>query len=295
MRESQPFSWVTPPPEPEPPAPLSRTAAVGQCLRRYYTRFHLAFFVLAGILISLAVVLAYDASKPPPQRLTQRDINTAVGRALESATPKPYFASQVYEAIRNSVVRVNSTVRIAGGKTDTAIGSGVVFDDTGKILTSLHVVKDAIRVRVTFADGSESDARVIVQQPENDLAVLQPNMIPDDVVPATLASAGGLRVGDEVVAVGNPFGINGSLTAGVVSGLGRNFKSPKTGQVLTNLIQFDAAVNPGNSGGPLLDRDGDVVGIVTAILNPTDQEVFIGIGFAVPIESAGGAMGSPPF
>ncbi len=104
-----------------------------------------------------------------------------------------------------------------------------------------------------------------------------------------------LHVGDEVVAVGNPFGITNSLSAGVVSGLGRNFKSPKTGQVLTNLIQFDAAVNPGNSGGPLLDRDGDVVGIVTAILNPSDQEVFIGIGFAVPIESAGGAMGSPPF
>jgi S1-C subfamily serine protease len=266
---------------------------MGQGLRRFYTRFHLAFFVLAGILISLGVVLAYDATKPPPQRLTQRDINTAVGRALESATPKPYFAAQVYEAIRNSVVRVNSTVRIAGGKTDTAIGSGVVIDDTGKILTSLHVVKDAVRVRVTFADGSESNASVIFQQPENDLAVLQPEIIPDDVVPATLG--GGLRVGDEVVAVGNPFGINGSLSAGVVSGLGRNFKSPKTGQVLTNLIQFDAAVNPGNSGGPLLDRDGDVVGIVAAILNPTDQEVFIGIGFAVPIESAGGGMGSPPF
>jgi len=98
-----------------------------------------------------------------------------------------------------------------------------------------------------------------------------------------------------VFVVGNPFGIRNSLSAGVVSGLNRNFKSPKTGATLSNLIQFDAAANPGNSGGPLLNRDGEVVGIVTALYNPTDQEVFVGIAFAVPIDAAGGAMGSPPW
>ena len=110
-----------------------------------------------------------------------------------------------------------------------------------------------------------------------------------------LAGSRGLRVGDDVVAVGNPFGITNSVSAGVVSGLGRNFKSPKAGISLRNVIQFDAAVNPGNSGGPLVNRDGEVVGVVSALLNPTDQDVFIGIGFAVTMEAAGGAMGSPPY
>jgi S1-C subfamily serine protease len=166
-----------------------------------------------------------------------------------------------------------------------------VVDDTGTILTCLHVVKDAVEVRVTFADGTESAAAIVVAQAENDLAVLRPLVIPDDLVPATLTSSGTLHVGDEVAAVGNPFGIRNSLSAGVVSGLGRNFKSPKTGETLTNLIQFDAAVNPGNSGGPLVNRDGEVVGIVTGLLNPTNQEVFIGISFAIPIETATAAAG----
>ena len=104
-----------------------------------------------------------------------------------------------------------------------------------------------------------------------------------------------MRVGEKVLAVGNPFGISNSLTAGVVSGLNRTFASPKTGEKLTNLIQFDAAVNPGNSGGPLLNRDGEVVGIVAALLNPTEQDFFIGIGFAISIDTAGGALGSPPY
>ena len=114
-------------------------------------------------------------------------------------------------------------------------------------------------------------------------------------MPATLAGSAGLNVGDEVVAVGNPFGISNSLSAGVVSGLGREYRSPASRRAAQNLIQFDAAVNPGNSGGPLVNRDGEVVGIVTALLNPTDQDVFIGIGFAVPIETAAGALGSPPY
>ena len=110
-----------------------------------------------------------------------------------------------------------------------------------------------------------------------------------------MAGSGSLHVGDEVFPVGNPFGVSNSLTAGVVSGLGRSYKSPETGETLSNLIQFDAAVNPGNSGGPLLNRDGEVVGIVTGLLNPTQDDFFIGIGFAVPIETAAGALGPPPY
>ncbi len=283
------------PPEPEPRP--SRMVILRQRLVRFYTRFHTVFLVGAGILITLAALLVYDAIQPPPQQLTQRDIDDAVERALESAEPGPSFASQAYEIIRPSVVRIETLAAVPDEKFvefGGEIGTGVVITDSGIILTSLHVVEDALEIYVFFADGSESDALVIATQPEDDLAVLHPRIIPDDLLPATLASSSTLNVGDEVVAVGNPFGISNTLSAGVVSGLNRNFKMPETGQLLTNLIQFDAAVNPGNSGGPLVNRNGEVVGIVTALLNPIEQKFFIGIGFAVPIETGMGAAGSPP-
>ena len=131
-------------------------------------------------------------------------------------------------------------------------------------------------------------------RPEHDLAVIQAKTLPDDLVPATMRTTADLVPGDEVVAVGFPFGIGPSASAGVISGLKREYISPSGGK-LSNLIQFDAAVNPGNSGGPLVTTDGEVIGIVTGLLNPTEQRVFIGIGFAVPIENAAGAAGLSPF
>jgi S1-C subfamily serine protease len=125
--------------------------------------------------------------------------------------------------------------------------------------------------------------------------VLQAATVPDDLRAATLRSTSDLMPGQGVVAVGFPFGIGPSVSAGVVSGLGRSFQSSEGDQELTNLIQFDAAANPGNSGGPLVTLDGEVVGIVTGILNPTKNRTFLGIGFAVPIENAAGAVGLPPF
>jgi S1-C subfamily serine protease len=148
---------------------------------------------------------------------------------------------------------------------------------------------------VVFADGLEAEATVISVKPEHDLAVLQPKTVPDDLVPATLRSTKGLAPGDEVVAVGFPFGIGPSASAGIISGLRREFRSRQGQRLLTNLIQFDAAANPGNSGGPLVTMDGEVIGIVTGILNPTDHRVFVGIGFAVPIENAASAVGLSPF
>lgn len=177
----------------------------------------------------------------------------------------------------------------------SGVGSGVVILDNGTILTNLHVVLGARTIKVTFSDGLESEARLINVMPEHDLAVLQASILPDDLVPATLRSTAGLVPGDPVMAVGFPFDIGPSASLGVISGLKREFRSPEGKGVLSNLIQFDAAANPGNSGGPLVTMEGEVIGIVTAILNPTEQRVFVGIGFAVPIENAAAGVGMSPF
>jgi S1-C subfamily serine protease len=214
---------------------------------------------------------------------------------MASATPPPSIASRVYDRIAPSIVLISTQRTGQDGKTDQYSGTGVIVDESGSILTSLHVVKDAREIKIIFYDNTETTAAIAAQDANQDTAVLRPRGLPALVVPAVLGSPGALNVGDEVFAVGNPYGLRHSLTAGVVSGLGRSVRSPKTGASMTNLIQFDAAVNPGNSGGPLLNRDGEVVGIVSILLNPTDQEVFIGIGFAVPIETAGGVGGPIPF
>ncbi len=181
------------------------------------------------------------------------------------------------------------------GERLASTGSGVVILENGTILTNLHVVAGSKRITVTFYDGMESEAEVIGLHPNNDLAVIRAKKIPDDLPPATMGASGRLKPGDEVVAVGFPFGIGPSVSAGVVSGLGRSFRSPKGERMLSGLIQFDAAANSGNSGGPLVTMDGEVVGIVTAILNPTRAGTFIGIGFAVTIEGAGMTVGVAPF
>lgn len=279
-----------PSPQVKPPPRVARWRARGA---QFYARARSIVFVLLGVALAFALMLMYDATQPPPQRLTQRDINAAVARALASVTPPPSIAAQVYAIIAPSLVRIEGN--IPGSTTRTTVGTGTVIDDQGHILSSLHIVEKSTVIQVTFFDGTETEARIVALDPERDLVLLRPFLLPDHLIPATLGSSGALRVGDEAMVVGNPFGITNSLSAGVISGLRRNFHSPRTGATLTNLIQFDAAVNPGNSGGPLLNRYGEVVGIVIGLLNPTDQEVFIGIGFAVPIETAAAALGAPEY
>ena len=175
------------------------------------------------------------------------------------------------------------------------LGTGVVINAGGDILTSLHVVTNTTAITLTFADGTESIAEVIATQPDHDIAVLRASQPPALVVPATLGNPNAMRVGDEAFAVGHPFGLYGSMSTGVISGFNRSFRPPDSSQRLRGMIQIDAAVNPGNSGGPLLNRYGQVVGIVTGLVNPTDNNFFVGIGFAVPIDVAGGAAGLPPY
>src|SRR2546422_609555 len=156
------------------------------------------------------------------------------------------------------------------------------------------LVAGASLVRVQFEDGLESEAAIISTQPENDLAVLQAKQIPDDLQAATLRSAKHLIEGEHVTAIGFPFGIGPSVSHGVISGLKREYQSPDGERVLSNLIQFDAAANPGSSGGPLVNAAGEVIGIVTAILSTAEKAGFSGIAFAVPIELAAGAAGPAP-
>ena len=278
-------------PAAEPPAPPPRIVLAW---RRFHSRHARALSIVTSCLLTVAVVAVYNAATKP-RAITQRDIDQAVLHTLDKQPPPPSHAAVAYDIIRPSVVRVNQVGLEDSDDVEKAVGTGVVIEENGTILTNIHVVAGAERISVTYFDGTKSDAHVVSVQPDDDLAVLKTDTVPDDLKPATLRSTRGLNLGDEVIAVGHPFGIGPSVSSGIVSGMRRDYISPKGKRTLTNLIQFDAAANPGNSGGPLVTADGEVVGIVTAILNPTDQRVFIGIGFAVPIENAAAAAGVSPF
>ena len=256
----------------------------------------IAVFLL-GALVSLAGLGLSQSLFSARPALTQKDIDAAVLHTLQTKE-LPSVSAKAAASVQGAVVLVQAYVTDPQNKDvdkESGVGTGVVIKDDGTILTNFHVISGAVKLKVTFFDGSHSEARVVAAQPEKDLAVLKPQKIPDDLEPAILGSSQQLLPGDGVVAVGFPFGIGPSVSSGVVSGLNRQFRSPDGSQELSGLIQFDAAANPGNSGGPLINMSGEVVGIVTAILNPTSARTFIGIGFATTIESAGAAVGLPPF
>ncbi len=287
------YSGSKPVPPAVPATPASKAAA-----KKRFPRRRLAIATVTALLVVGAAALWIAQ----PATLTQAQVEAIVHRAIEEIPAKP-TATDAFEKILPSVVAVRATPdeveasaeAMEGGKENVQRGTGVVIIDSGIILTNLHVVNGMRHIHVTFSDGTDAEAEVVGVRADQDLAVLQAKTLPDDIMPATMRSTAGLKPGDEVVAVGFPFGIGPSASAGVVSGLKRDYVSPEGKHVLSNLIQFDAAVNPGNSGGPLVTLDGEVVGIVTGLLNPTEQRVFIGIGFAVPIENAASAIGLSPF
>lgn len=246
-----------------------------------------ALAVLAVLLLA-TFALTRGPDTPP---LTRSDVDAAVRNGIADAQRKanqaPPDAAAAYRAALPSMVSIST--QEADGVHGT--GAGVVVTRDGTVLTALHVVEDASSVTLTFADGTRSDATVRDRRPADDIAVLAPERLPQVVVPAVLG--GRAQVGDAVFALGHPLGLTDSLTAGVVSAVDRSIRVSSERE-LHGLIQFDAAVNPGNSGGPLLDRAGQVVGIVTGLANPSQQSFFVGIGFAVPIATAGGAAGAPP-
>ena len=273
----------------EPAAPaLSVWARWGRSLRR---RSALLLWVALAVVAGLLALLLWWTIREDEQQISATNVEAAVAEAMASATPVPPVPPLVYQAILPSLAVVQTDRSFSGE--GYGVGGGVVVNGNAEILTALHVVEGGSEIKVGYADGTTTTAVVASVDPERDIALLTPAVLPSLVLPATIGSAASLRVGDEVYAVGNPLGLVGSMSAGVVSGLGRDFTPPGRDQMLRDLIQFDAAVNPGNSGGPLLDRGGRVVGIVIGLANPTAQEVFIGLGFAVPIEQAAEAAGGP--
>jgi S1-C subfamily serine protease len=244
---------------------------------------------------ALVTLLLYHALVPAPPQLTSGQVNDSIARAMASATPPPAYSARVFQIIQPSLVLVQAQSPGANGTAERDIGSGVIVDAQGDILTSLHVVSQATAIQLTFADGTQSPGMVANAQPQQDIAVLHALRPPAHIVPATLGNPNAMHIGDEAYVVGNPFGLYGSMSAGVISGFNRSFQPVTSKYKLQGLIQIDAAVNPGNSGGPLLNRDGAVVGIVTGLVNPTNQDFFVGVGFAVPITAAGAAAGAPPY
>jgi S1-C subfamily serine protease len=286
----------------QPPGPTPARPGWRQRGAALLARHPAPLWALASVLLALAAVMLALSLQPRQRGITQDQIDAAVRQSLEKE-PLPSAYAKAAAAVGPSVVRVIGLMEEGDDGKDNeeqramerSLGTGVVIIDDGTILTNLHVVWGSRKIRVRFSNGHESNAQIINLQPENDLAVLKASSLPDDLQAATIRSTSDLQPGDQVIAIGHPFGIGPSVSGGVVSGLNREFRDPDGTKLLTNLIQFDAAANPGNSGGPLVTMDGHVVGIVTAVLNPTEARTFIGIGFAVPIENAAAAAGMPPF
>jgi S1-C subfamily serine protease len=271
------MAWSGPPPA-DGEQDGSALAAPDRASGRRLSRLRLVAVVVPLLLVLAA--LAWWRAGDGPAQISRADVNRAVQQGIERAAQQQRQAAPdaatAYRTILPSLVTVIAGDAAGAG---SSLGTGVLISADGRILTALHVVADAATIQVQYSDGGKGSARVQRRQPADDIAVLVPVSLPEMVVPAVLG--GGAQVGDPVFAVGNPLGLRASLTAGVVSALDRTIRV-EGARTLEGLIQFDAAVNPGNSGGPLLNRAGQVVGVVTGLANPSKQPYFVGIGFAVP-------------
>jgi putative serine protease PepD len=255
------------------------TDGADQVIRRSRGRFWA--LSAAAVLVVAMVIIAALAFKLGSGSTTSADRTSATATPTRAATATPLPVTDLYRQVVPSVVLITTS--------KGSLGSGVIVTDTGTIITANHVISSGGDISILFADGTKAAATVAGSDPKIDIAALTPKKLPEVVVPATLG--GGVAVGSDVVAISNPLGLRDSTTTGVVSGLNRTSKT-RAGEV-SGLIQFDAAVNPGSSGGPLLSAQGLVVGVIVSIADPGGDEAFAGIGFAVPIGTALGGDSGP--
>ncbi|MDH3278092.1 MAG: trypsin-like peptidase domain-containing protein [Nitrosopumilus sp.] len=239
---------------------------------------------IAGAVIVL-VVFAFIMIPPPsiggPEIAVTNGHNVSIVGKSTSSYSDPLSLIEIFNNSEPGVVRVN-VQRTLGDLAPTGVGSGFVFDKKGHIITNAHVVEGATKVVITFLDGRSYNAEIVGVDTFTDVAVIKVNADLSLLHPLSLGDSSNLQVGERIAAIGNPFGLSGSMTAGIVSQLGRLLPSG-AGFSIPDVIQTDAAINPGNSGGPLLNMRGEIVGINTAIQSATGE--FTGVGFAVPSQT----------
>jgi S1-C subfamily serine protease len=257
---------------------------------RVFTSATVACAVL--VLFSGCFTFSYASqSLPEPPKITEIE-----PPEIDPVQPKPDYtglneseriAVQIYHDLNRGVVNVTTVslgyTWLSQAYPQSGSGSGAIIDQKGHILTNYHVIKGASQIAVTLYDGSRYLAKIVGIDPENDLALLSFNPDGRELTTVTLGTSKGLQVGQMVLALGNPFGLERTLTTGIISGLHRPLQN-EDGYLLTDLIQTDASINPGNSGGPLLNSNGSIIGINTMIISPSQGSV--GIGFAVPVDTA---------
>jgi len=246
-------------------------------------------FVVGGIVGATAIILLFAFIIVPSQEIGTPDLITSNGHSTifgdetSSLTKKNLTLIELFEKSEEGVVKIK-VVRIGSQGTVQGdiggVGSGFVYDNLGHIITNAHVVDGADKATVTFLDGSQYNAEIIGKDKFTDIAVIKVSEKPRLLHPLEIGDSSLLQVGEQVAAIGNPFGLSGSMTSGIVSQIGRLIAAQDSGFSIPDVIQTDAAINPGNSGGPLLNMRGQVIGINTAIQSISGE--FVGIGFAVP-------------
>jgi len=247
-------------------------------------------FVVGGIVGATAIILLFAFIIVPSQEIGTPDLITSNGHSatilgdeISSSSKSNLTLVELFEKSEEGVVKIK-VVRIGSQGTVQGdiggVGSGFVYDNLGHIITNAHVVDGADKATVTFLDGSQYNAEIIGEDKFTDIAVIKVSEKPRLLHPLEIGDSSLLQVGEQVAAIGNPFGLSGSMTSGIVSQIGRLIAAQDSGFSIPDVIQTDAAINPGNSGGPLLNMRGQVIGINTAIQSISGE--FVGIGFAVP-------------
>ena len=248
-------------------------------------------FVVGGVVGATAIILLFAFIIVPSQEIGTPELITSNGHSTAILGDETSYSSksnlslvQLFEKSEAGVVKI-SVQRGPDGPRDTpGMGSGFVYDNLGHIITNAHVVESASKATVTFLDGTQYDAEIVGKDKFTDIAVIKVSEKPRLLHPLQMGDSSELHVGEPVAAIGNPFGLSGSMTSGIVSQIGRLLPTQDSGFSIPDVIQTDAAINPGNSGGPLLNMKGEVIGINTAIQSISGE--FSGIGFAVPSNTA---------